>query len=51
MLLRITFSLMMCLGALFAAQAQDVGDVPMGEIGDPNEVLIMLTRPARGAMR
>ena len=35
MLLRITFSLVMCLGALFAAQAQNVGDVPMGEIGDP----------------
>jgi hypothetical protein len=25
----------MCLGALFTAQAQNVGDVPMGEIGDP----------------
>jgi cytochrome c553 len=35
MRLRIILSLMMCLGGLFAAQAQDVGDVPMGEIGDP----------------
>jgi hypothetical protein len=35
MLLRITFSLVMCLGALLAAQAQNVGDVPTGEIGDP----------------
>ena len=35
MLLKITFSLVMCLGALLAAQAQNVGDVPTGEIGDP----------------
>ena len=31
MRLRIILSLMMCLGGLFAAQAQDVGDVPIGD--------------------
>jgi mono/diheme cytochrome c family protein len=35
LLLRITPSLVVCLGALFTAHAQNVGEIPMGEIGDP----------------
>ena len=35
MRIRLVLSLLMILGAAAFAEAQDVGDVPMGEIGDP----------------
>ena len=35
MRLRLVLSLAMVLSAIAVAEAQDVGDVPMGEIGDP----------------
>ena len=35
MRLRLVLSLAMMLSAIAVAEAQDVGDVPMGEIGDP----------------
>ena len=35
MCLRLVLSLAMMLSAVAVAEAQDVGDVPMGEIGDP----------------
>jgi mono/diheme cytochrome c family protein len=35
MRIRLVLSLVMTLGSATFAEAQDVGDVPMGEIGDP----------------